>query len=205
MTPYHSRSTRRRIDIVSSAACRVRTDEVSSIVMRAQAPAVVVCAVRAALTVRAVGVPNSSGGSIAREHEAGPRADLPAPSQARPQTGDTGFDLVIEELPKHQLYQPIPVHVQPIGEEMFSASVPALALSVSGSTVVEALLLLKSAIATAYAEIEKKHKLDAAEKEQLKFYYTYIVKEPPAPEFTGNRSHGTAAASKAASRWVGRF
>lgn len=209
MRPHYSRGTA-WINVASTAACQVRTDDSPPIVTRAQSAAVLVCSATAAVTSKAVLVPQPAHAAAkappaaAAEPPAAPASDAPATSAAEPPPGNHEFDLIIEELPNHRLYQPIPVQMQPFGNEMFSASVPALALSATGTSVSDALLLLKTQIEAGYAEIEKKSDLDAAEKEHLKFYYAHIVKEPPPPEFAAIRAPASSAGSKA-SRWAGRW
>jgi hypothetical protein len=215
MTPYYNRGTR-WIAVASTAACQVRTDEAPPIVARAHAPATVICSASAAVKlttmfalnpqrVPVVNWPPTAATAADRPHAPSEVAPKPVASETPAPAGAGPFDLVIEELPNHRLYQPIPVKVQPTGDDMFCASVPELTLSVTGTSISDALLLLKAEIVSGYAEIEKKTTLDAAEKEQLKFYYSHIVKDPPTPEFVSARGHGASSGSRAASRWIGRW
>lgn len=180
---------------------------------RVQGASVVICSASPAVKLTTALVSDPLHAPAFDERQAPMAAEVvAAPAEQMPPSGETQkppesgiIDLVIEELPNHRLYHPIPVHMQPFGTEMFSASVPGLTLSVTGTSVSDALLLLKAQIEAGYTEIEKKTDLDASEKEQLKFYYAHIVKNPPAPEFASVRAHGSAHASKSTSRWAGRW
>jgi hypothetical protein len=230
MPPYYSRSNQwiRSTGVTVGTACQTRTDETSPIMARVQAPVVVVCSARPASTLftvtasqpqrmpalhpraepapaevrpappvtdTAVGVPSP---------EVSDETEPSAPNEPEKQAAENGqFELIIEELPRHKLRQAIAVQLQPVGTEMFCASVAELALTVKGGSVSEALLILKGRIEATYIELDQKATLDDVEKEQLKFYRSHIVDDPTKRR----RVHepASSSSSKQPSRWAGRW
>ena len=91
------------------------------------------------------------------------------------------IELNIDSLPNLMLVEPIPVAIDPVGENAFTAWVHNLDTSATGSSVVEALLLLKERLELVYDDLNRRPHLTGDEKLTLQILHTYI--EPKKPDW----------------------
>jgi hypothetical protein len=91
------------------------------------------------------------------------------------------IELSIDSLPNFMLIEPIPVAIDPVGDNAFTAWVPNLDTNATGSTVIEALLMLKERIEFVYDELNKRQHLTNEQKMTLQILHTYIA--PSRPEW----------------------
>ncbi len=94
------------------------------------------------------------------------------------------IELIIDSLPHHTLIEPIPVVIVPLGDKVFTASVLNNSIHATGTSIGEALLVLKEQIEEIYADLNKRlAHLDAEQKETLQLLHTYISVQPKRPEW----------------------
>lgn len=109
-----------------------------------------------------------------------PDADLEP--EARPPSHR--IELIIDLLPHHTLIEPIPVVIVPLGDKVFTASVLNNSIHATGTSIGEALLVLKEQIEEIYADLNKRlAHLDTEQKETLQLLHTYISVQPKRPEW----------------------
>ena len=111
------------------------------------------------------------------------RPETPPP-EAEPEAkkGSSQIELIIDSLPNHSLSEPIPVAIVSLGDKVFTASVTNMNIHGTGTSIGEALLVLKEQIEEIYAELSKRPShLDTDQKATLQLLQTYI-----APSAAGN-------------------
>jgi hypothetical protein len=107
--------------------------------------------------------------------------DDPEP-EARP--ASHRIELIIDSLPHHTLIEPIPVVIVPLGDKVFTASVLNNSIHATGTSIGEALLVLKEQIEEIYADLNKRlAHLDTEQKETLQLLHTYISVQPRRQEW----------------------
>jgi hypothetical protein len=87
------------------------------------------------------------------------------------------IDLIIDSLPRYHLIEPIPVTVESLGDQVFTATVRDLDISTSGNTVGDALLSLKEQIESIYEDVNKKSHLDDNQRRFAEFFDSHISME----------------------------
>jgi hypothetical protein len=109
-------------------------------------------------------------------------SDVDPEPEARP--ASHRIELIIDSLPHHTLIEPIPVVIVPLGDKVFTASVLNNSIHATGTSIGEALLVLKEQIEEIYAELNKRlAHLDTEQKETLQLLHTYISVQPRRPEW----------------------
>jgi hypothetical protein len=105
-----------------------------------------------------------------------PEAAEPEPQPA----GETHrIELIIDSLPRHQLIESIPVTVDSLGDQVFTATVHALNLTGTGNTLGDALIIVKDQLEILYEKLTKTSNRDDDEKKYWKYLQSHI-KETPA-------------------------
>jgi hypothetical protein len=114
----------------------------------------------------------------AKEAEA---EEADAKAEAEAESNANRIELIIDSLPNHTLIEPIPISIESLGEKVFTAAVRNLDISTTGTSIGEALLVLKGQIETIYQDLSKKQpNLDAHQKTTLQMLHTYIAPLLPA-------------------------
>jgi hypothetical protein len=93
------------------------------------------------------------------------------------------IELIIDSLPNLTLTEPIPVAIDPLGETVFTASVHRLAITATGHSIGEALLILKEQIEAVYNDLAKRSQLDSDQKTTLQMLHTYIAPPSKKPDW----------------------
>lgn len=109
-----------------------------------------------------------------------------SPADPEPETKPAShrIELIIDSLPQHTLIEPIPVVIVPLGDKVFTASVLNNSIHATGTSIGEALLVLKEQIEEIYADLNKRSAhLDTEQKETLQLLHTYISVQPRRPEW----------------------
>jgi hypothetical protein len=105
----------------------------------------------------------------------------PAPSEEKEPSPEASsqVELIIDSLTNHTLIEPIPVTIDALGGMMFTASMRDCDIQITGSSIGEALLVLKERIESVYDDLNRRWQhLDTEKREQLKMLHTYIA--PPS-------------------------
>lgn len=89
------------------------------------------------------------------------------------------IELSIDSLANHLLVEPIPVAIDPVGDNAYTAWVHNLDTNATGGSVVEALLLLKERIEFVYEDLNGRAHLTAEQKLTLQMLHTYIAPKKP--------------------------
>lgn len=89
------------------------------------------------------------------------------------------IELNIDSLPNYMLIEPIPVAIDPVGDTAFTAWVHNLDTNATGSSVVEALLLLKERLEFVYEDLNRRTHLTSEDKLTLQILHTYIAPKKP--------------------------
>jgi len=89
------------------------------------------------------------------------------------------IELSIDSLANHLLIEPIPVAIDPVGDNAYTAWVPSLDTNATGQSVVEALLMLKERIEAVYEDLNSRQHLSAEQKTTLQMLHTYIAPKKP--------------------------
>jgi len=89
------------------------------------------------------------------------------------------IELNIDSLPNLMLIEPIPVAIDPVGDNAFTAWVHNLDTNATGTSVVEALLLLKERLELVYEDLNRRSHLTSDEKLTLQILHTYIAPKKP--------------------------
>lgn len=89
------------------------------------------------------------------------------------------IELSIDSLSDYLLVEPIPVAIDPAGDDAYTASVPNLDTNVTGHSVVEALLMLKERVEAIYEDLNGRSHLSAEQKTTLQMLHTYIAPKKP--------------------------
>ena len=104
------------------------------------------------------------------------RADEPNATEEQPTPAPANrIELIIDSLPNHQLTEPIPVTIDALGDEMFTASMRDLDIAATGNSIGEALLFLKEQIDSTFDDLSRKlAHLTTEQKSTLQMLHTYI-------------------------------
>jgi hypothetical protein len=95
--------------------------------------------------------------------------EQPAPSSNR-------IEMIIDSLPHHQLIEPIPIAIDPLGDSVFTASMRNVDIAATGNSVGEALLLLKEHIDATFEELNRQlSHLTYDQTKTLQMLHTYIA------------------------------
>ena len=89
------------------------------------------------------------------------------------------IELGIDSLPNYMLIEPIPVAIDPVGDNAFTAWVHNLDTNATGHSVVEALLMLKERIEIVYDDLNRRTQLSNEQKMTLQMLHTYIAPKKP--------------------------
>jgi len=154
-----------------------RTDELPAMTMQAPAPMFFlvfasVAAHAAALPIEATPPPEPVPEipPIAGVDGAADAVDEPA----RPPRHINRIELIIDSLPRHQLSQPIPIVMESLGDQVFTAAIPELNIATTGNTVGEALLFMKEQIETVYDDLGRRNDCSDEQQRMLGFLKNYI-------------------------------
>jgi hypothetical protein len=93
------------------------------------------------------------------------------------------IELIIDSLPNLTLTEPIPVSIDPLGDAVFTATVRSLAITATGHSIGEALLILKEQIEFVYNDLSKRSRWDSDEKIMLQLLHTYIAPPSRKPDW----------------------
>lgn len=119
-----------------------------------------------------------SGSPPAPEADATTPSDVVAPAlvadKPNPPPRTEKIELTIDSLQNYELLKPIRVIVESLGDKVFIADAPDLNVSTSGSSVGNALILLKDHIFTIYEGYTSKKNLDSERARHFKTFETYI-------------------------------
>jgi hypothetical protein len=100
-------------------------------------------------------------------------AETPSPET------NSQVELIIDSLTHHTLIEPIPITIDALGGMMFTASMRDCDIQITGSSIGEALLVLKERIESVYDDLNRRwQNLDTDQREQLKILHTFIA--PPS-------------------------
>jgi hypothetical protein len=105
------------------------------------------------------------------------------PPEPEPEPHPQRIELIIDSLPNLTLTEPIPVAIDPLGETVFTASVHRLAITATGHSIGEALLILKEQIEAVYNDLAKRSQLDSDQKTMLQMLHTYIAPPSKKPDW----------------------
>jgi hypothetical protein len=90
------------------------------------------------------------------------------------------IEMIIDSLPHHQLIEPIPITIDPLGDSVFTASMRNVDIAATGNSVGEALLLLKEHIDATFEELNRQlAHLTYDQKKTLQMLHTYIAAQAP--------------------------
>jgi hypothetical protein len=123
----------------------------------------------------------------------GPVPTEPAVFDAPPERKDLHppgahtIELIIDSLPHHELTEPIPVTIDPLGDAVFTASMRYVDVSATGHSIGEALVLLKEQIAHTYDDLNRRlSQLNYEQKTALQMLHTYIAPQSSKPPEAGS-------------------
>jgi hypothetical protein len=85
------------------------------------------------------------------------------------------LEMTIDSLPHHDLTEPIPIHIDPLGDTVFTATVTNLDISATGNSIGEALVRLKEQIEFVYGDLNRRSNQSNDQKTALKMLHTYIA------------------------------
>ncbi|HXP02520.1 MAG TPA: hypothetical protein VN808_00255 [Stellaceae bacterium] len=113
-----------------------------------------------------------------------PEPALPAtePEPAEP-AHPHRLEMTIDSLPHHDLTEPIPIHIDPLGDTVFTASVSNLDISATGNSIGEALVLLKEQIEFVYGDLSRRAKRSPDQTAMLQMLHTYIAPNGTKPSW----------------------
>lgn len=115
------------------------------------------------------------GPDIGVQNPTGPvEAAAPVIDQPKPPIRTDKVELTIDSLQNYELFKPIRVVVESLGDKVFVAEAPDLNVSTTGNSVGGALILLKNHISTIYEGYTSKKNLDSERARQFKVFETYI-------------------------------
>jgi hypothetical protein len=123
----------------------------------------------------------------ASEPQAPPEAQAPAETldvdsepveapepEPQPSAESHRIELIIDSLPRHQLNEAIPVTIDSLGDQVFTATVHALQVVGTGNTLGDALIIVKEQIEILYERLSKATGLDSDEKKHLTYLQSHI-------------------------------
>jgi hypothetical protein len=106
-----------------------------------------------------------------------PEPQLPTEAD-QPSAEAHRIELIIDSLPRHELIEAIPVTVESLGDQVFTATVHALDLTGTGNSLGDALITVKEQIEIQYGKLSKATGLDSDEKRYLTFLQSHIKNSP---------------------------
>lgn len=110
-------------------------------------------------------------------------AEHAQPSPEKP-THPHHLEMTIDSLPHHELTEPIPIVIDPLGDTIFTAAMSSLDISATGNSISEGLLLLKEQIEFVYGDLSRRLTLSPDQKTRLQILHTYIRPNgPKKPEW----------------------
>jgi hypothetical protein len=112
-----------------------------------------------------------------REFTEGEVAEAEADKPAHPHR----IEMTIDSLPHHDLTEPIPIHIDPLGDTVFTATVSNLDISATGNSIGEALVLLKEQIEFRYNDLNRRPKRSPDQTTMLQMLHTYIAPSGAKP------------------------
>ncbi|MBV9551353.1 MAG: hypothetical protein JO032_01050 [Alphaproteobacteria bacterium] len=112
-----------------------------------------------------------------------PTADAAPPAEPEPPAekppNSNRIELIIDSLPHHELTEPMAVTIDPLGDEMFTATMPVLEVAATGNSIGEALLFLKEQIESMYEDLNRRAPhLTPEQKTTLQMLHTYVAAAP---------------------------
>jgi hypothetical protein len=99
--------------------------------------------------------------------------EAPEP-EPQPSAESHRIELIIDSLPRHQLTEAIPVTIDSLGDQVFTATVKALQVVGTGNTLGDALIIVKEQIEILYERLSKATGLDSDEKKHLTYLQSHI-------------------------------
>ena len=84
------------------------------------------------------------------------------------------IEMTIDSLPHHDLTEPIPIYIDPLGDTVFTASVAHLDICATGNSIGEAMVLLKEQIEFRYGDLNRRPKRSPEQTTMLQMLHTYI-------------------------------
>jgi hypothetical protein len=85
------------------------------------------------------------------------------------------LEMTIDSLPHHDLTEPIPIYIDPLGDTVFTATMGNLDISATGNSIGEALVLLKEQIEFIYGDLSRRPKRSPDQTTMLQMLHTYIA------------------------------
>jgi hypothetical protein len=122
--------------------------------------------------LRLIDPPSASAEPDSRS-PAEPGTDEAEPEPTRP-AHPHRLEMTIDSLPHHDLTEPIPIHIDPLGDTVFTATVSNLDISATGNSIGEALVLLKEQIEFIYGDLNRRTKRSPDQTTMLAMLHTYI-------------------------------
>jgi len=120
-----------------------------------------------------------------------------APEEDEPPETDNSPELIIDSLPYHELIEPIPVAIDAVGDALCTASVRDLDISATGSSIGDALLLLKEQIEFVFDGLNRRPHLSSDQQVLLAALHTYIAPHPKRLEWLASHQLATAVPPQA--------
>jgi hypothetical protein len=114
-----------------------------------------------------------------------PEALEPEP---RPAVEAHHIELIIDSLPRRELIESIPVTVESLGDQVFTATVSPLNVTGTGNTLGDALIIVKEQIEVLYERLSKATALDNDEKTHLTYLQSHIKNTPTDTPRASKRS-----------------
>jgi hypothetical protein len=106
----------------------------------------------------------------------------PQPKEQPPEPANR-IELIIDSLSQHLLTEPIPVTIDPLDDTAFVAAVRNSSINATGSSIGEALVLLKEQIEVVYENLNQRSGLNSDEKATLQLLHTYIPPQVRKPDW----------------------
>lgn len=127
--------------------------------------------------------PQAAKSGNPRPEQHGPTAaaeDATDPETAKP-SHPHRLEMTIDSLPHHDLTEPIPIHIDPLGDTVFTATMANLDIMATGNSIGEALLLLKEQIEFVYSDLNRRTKRSPDQTVTLQMLHTYIAPSSTKP------------------------
>jgi hypothetical protein len=94
------------------------------------------------------------------------------------------LEMTIDSLPHHELTEPIPIVIDPLGDTIFTATISNLDICATGNSIGEGMVLLKEQIEFVYGDLSRRSNLTPDQKTTLQILHTYIRPNgPKKPEW----------------------
>lgn len=106
----------------------------------------------------------------------------------RPAVEAHHIELIIDSLPRRELIESIPVTVESLGDQVFTATVSPLNVTGTGNTLGDALIIVKEQIEVLYERLSKATALDNDEKTHLTYLQSHIKNTPTDTPRASKRS-----------------